>query len=259
MNYLIPVFDCFIYFDDLISLKANVKYKVSEISSKCGLVFDTNNQLNYLFKFEERSNNVLKVNYGFDNYYFLFKKQTNEFFTTKINYKSKEVVISLFNKLIITIDGKLICEQDVENLVYSHFEIDYGICFIFFKGERNFLVAIKDEELSFANYYDECNIAENGKMFMCKLTDALNHGLVFNVNDKETENYLVYLDDEEMNLKQEFLPFVFLDCIKAGNYKYCNQLLSNDMKMEDEKGIKDFFSEFDFYYPIDKNKFVFIK
>ena len=188
----------------------------------------------------------------------MLKKHTNEFFTTKIVFKSKEIVVSLFEKLFISIDGVLICEEIVDNLIYSHFEIERDMCLIFFKGERNYLVVIKDDEVKFSNYYDECNISEKEKLFMCKLGDILNHGLVLSVKENDAETYLVYLDDEEMNLKQEFLPFVFLDCVKAGNYKYCNNLLCDEMKVENENEIKDFFSKFDFYYPLSKNSFALI-
>lgn len=256
MNYLISTFDCLIFDETITNLKANAKYKINDMNIKSGLIVDKQNHTSYVLDFHQANRNIIKVNMGVNNYYFLFKVCHNEFFTTNIDYQSKKISISLFSKLFITINGVLKCEQNVENLIYSHFEIENDFCFVYFKGERNFVVVIKDDEVCFSNYYDECNITENEKLFMCKLNDALNHGLVFNVKGKESETYLVYLDNEELNLKNEFLPFVFLDCVKAGNFKYCNNLLCDEMKIENENEIKNFFSEFDFYYPIEKNKFV---
>lgn len=258
MNYLIPLFDCVLFNNEMIFMNANAKYEICDFNGKLEIVYDCNNQTSYVLNLKNTNKQVLKVNCGNDNYYFLLKKHTNEFFTTKIVFKSKEIVVSLFEKLFISIDGVLICEEIVDNLIYSHFEIERDMCLIFFKGERNYLVLIKDDELKFSNYYDECNISEKEKLFMCKLGDILNHGLVLSVKENDAETYLVYLDDEEMNLKQEFLPFVFLDCVKAGNYKYCNNLLCDEMKVENENEIKDFFSEFDFYYPLSKNSFALI-
>jgi hypothetical protein len=146
----------------------------------------------------------------------------------------------------------------VENLIYSHFEIKNDMCFIYFSGKRSFVTVIKEDEICFSNYYDECNISEDEMLFMCKLNDTLNHGLVFKIKGKETEKYLVYLDNEELNLKSEFLPFVFLDCLMAENYKYCKNLLCEEMQIDNEKKTKNFFNSFDFYYPINNHKFILI-
>jgi hypothetical protein len=72
------------------------------------------------------------------------------------------------------------------------------------------------------------------------------------------EEYLVYLDDEKLNLKEEFVSFVFLDCVKAKNFKYANELLCDNLKLENEKEIEKFFPEFDYFYPAQKNSFILI-
>ena len=73
------------------------------------------------------------------------------------------------------------------------------------------------------------------------------------------ENYLVYLDNYDLNLKEKFLPFVFLDCVLAGNFKYCNNLLCEDVKQEKDEDIKEFFPQFDWFYPLEDKTFALIK
>lgn len=259
MIYLIPMFDCCVVAEDTFFLKANARYKIVEKGRNCGIVFGYKNEIPFLLDLNHQSKNILKVNNGVNCFYFLFPSYYSGFFTTKFSYHSKELIINLSNKLIITFDGVLICEQNVENLKYSHHEVNKNLCLIYFTGERNFVVVLKDGELCFANYYDECNDKKEEKYFMCKLNDSLNHGMVCYVKEDVCETYCVYLDNEELNLKQEFIPFVFLDCVKATNFKYCNELLGENLRMENEKQIKEFFPEFDYFYPLTKNTFMLAK
>lgn len=259
MIYLIPMFNCCVLDEEVVYLKAQTKYAVVEKGVKCGIVFGFENEIPFLLELNIPSANILKVQLEGDCYFFLFPTYYNSFFTTKFSYQSKEVIISLSNKLMVSVDGELICEQNVENLTFSHYEINKNICLIYFKGKRNFVVVLKDKELYFANYYDECNSKKEEKYFMCRMFDSLNHGLVCCVKDGEVEKYPVYLDNEELRLKQAFVPFIFLDCVKAENFKYCNNLLCEDLKMKDEKQIKEFFPSFDYFYPLGKNKFMLAK
>ena len=239
-------------------IEANAKYQIVEMCGKCGIVFSQKNSVPYVFDLECDGDSVVKVEIGKDFYYFLFPKHSNDGFFTQIKYKSQNLEVSLFNKLMITVSGELICEKNVENLTYSHFEICEDLCLIYFNGKRNFVVVIKEKELCFADYYDECNLSDDEKLFMCRLNDSLNHGKVCEIRNKEITTYLVYLDDYEMNLKEDFVALVFLDCVRAGNFKYCNQLLCEGLRMEKEEEIKNFFPRFDYLYPVSNNKAILI-
>ena len=160
------MFDCFLLDDELIHLKANAKYKVVERGTKCGIVFGLKNEIPFVLDLKHQTDNILKVSLDRDDYYFIFPTKFNSFFTTKFLFQGKEVVISLSHKITVTLDGVLICEQNVENLNYSHYEINKNMCFIYFNGDRNFVIILKDESLCFADYYDEFNEHENEK-FLC--------------------------------------------------------------------------------------------
>lgn len=258
MNYLVSVFDCVVTGEQNFSVLKNVKYKLIDYNEKALTVISKQNIFPFVFDLSDKCKNIIKVKHKTDNYYFLLPTFYNDCFCTKINYKSKDVIISISSKITITLEGNIICESFVENVTYSHYETIGDLCLIYFCGVRNYLVVIKENELCFANYYDECNVNENEKYFMCKLYDSLNHGLVCEIKNKECTSYLVYLDNEEMNLKQDFVCHVFLDCVKATNYKYCNELLNENLKVKDEKIIGSFFPQFDYFYPLEENVFVLI-
>lgn len=257
MNYLISTFDCVVMADKFFDIEANVKYQMKDVGERF-FVFPNSNTIPFMFDLLNPNQQILKVRHGADSFFFLFENRLVESFFTEIKFKNKQIGISLSHKLSISCDGVLICEKDVENLKYSHHEIDAEMCLIYFTGERNFVVVIKNDTVKFASYYDECNVNDNEKYFMCCLNDSLNHGLVCHIKDKEFSKYLVYLDDDELTLKHQFLPLVFLDCVKAENFKYCNALLSENLKMKEEKTIKHFFPEFDYIYPIDETKIILI-
>lgn len=254
MKYIIPTFNCDVIGTNCFSLLKNVKYQI-ELTGENLIVFSTKT---IPFVLNLNNENILKVDFEKDTYYFVFPINYSSTAFNKFKFNSHEVLVSLSNTLLIFLDSELICEQIVENLKFSHQEIVKDFCFIYFEGKRNFVVVLKNDEVVFCSYYDEFNSSEKEKYFMCKLNDSLNHGEVFHLNDKESEKYLVYLDDEDLNLNIEFLPLVFLDCVKAKNYKYCNKLLSENLKVEDENLIGNFFSEFDFIYPITSNKIILI-
>ncbi len=257
MKYLISTFNCDIYNESIINVKAFVKYKIHDF--KKAIVFPEKNSYPFVIEDGKSCENFLIVRIGLDTYNFLFSKRNQDVFVTQFNFKSKIVSISLSNKIFIAIDGVLICEKTVETLNFSHYEIIGNICLIYFEGVRNFIVVIEKEELKFAEYCDECNTSGQEKYFMCRLYDSLNHGTVCHIKENSVETYLVYLDDESLNLKQEFIPFVFLDCIKSKNYLYANSLLSEDLKLEDAKNISNFVPEFEWFYPAGENEFILIK
>lgn len=258
MIYLIPTFNCVIFDGKINKLKANVKYELIEMGENCGLVYSSDNASGFFLDLYNPNKNVLKLK-NKHTYYFLFKENQNDIISTSFKFKSNEVYVSLSSCLFITINGMLICEENVENLKFSHYEIDKDLCVVYFEGIRNYVVILKDDKMKIATYYDEVNESENEKYFMMKYYDSLNHGRVVKIKNSEVEEYLVYLDEEDLQLKEEFISFVFLDCVKAKNFKYANELLCENLKLKDEKEIEKFFTKFDYFYPIEKNIFALIK
>lgn len=258
MNYLIPLFDCVVVSEKAYHLKKGVKYQVCENGLKHGVVFGQENNIPYLFDLKENNLNVLKINYFGDTYFFLKPNYYSSNFSTKIKFKTNDIEINLSHELKVSINRELKCEKLVENLNFSHHEINGELCLIYFTGKRNFVVVIKNDEIVFAEFYDECNNNEKEKYFMCRKHDCLNHGKVCHIKENEVSSYLVYLDNEDLNLKMEFLPHVFLDCVKSENHKYANQLLTDNLKLKDESSIKDFFAKFDDFYPLKQNVFVLL-
>ena len=258
MNYLISSFNGYIVNDTFTEIQAGVKYKL--FNAECNvLIVSESCALPFVFNINKESENVLKVKHEYNNYYILFSQTYCNLFTYNFKYKNRNVAISISSKLNIVLDDVLICEKDVEKLSFSHYEIIGDLCVVYFVGKRNYVVVIKEDKVELASYYDECNMKDDEKYFMQRLNDSLNHGIVYHIKNKEFSQYLVYLDDEELKLKDEFVGMVFLDCILAGNLKYCNELLADNIKLKDENGIKLFFPEFDFYFIIESNKFILTK
>lgn len=254
MNYLISSFDCVLVGQQAQSVLAGVKY---ELIDKSGFdVVYAPNTLPFLFNLKGEQTNIVKADWNSSSYYFLFPTRITESIYQTIKHKNKEIHLNINSRLIVEIDGVCICEKDVENIKFSHYESVGDLCIIYFVGKRNYLCVIKNQTLMFANYYDECNIKGDEKYFMCRLNDSLNHGRVCEIKDGDCSSYLVYLDDYELNLKPQFLPHVFLDCLIAGNLKYCEYLLCDELK--NAGCIEAFFPEFDWFYPIKDNVFVLI-
>ncbi|MBR2969832.1 MAG: hypothetical protein IKC49_02130 [Clostridia bacterium] len=205
----------------------------------------------------DNSRLIHKIAYNHQVYY-LLDIVDNEYFATSIMWQNKIMSITLSRELIIFIDGEVCHREEVKNIQYSHYEKIGDICLIFFEGERNYFIAIKKTEILYASYFDEYNEDQGDRYFMCRLYDSLNHGRVFHIG-KTVENYLVYLDDQELCLKSEFVGAVFLDCILAGNYKYANILLIEDIRQNEVDTLKEFFSPFDNYYPLEENTYILMK
>ena len=174
-------------------------------------------------------------------------------------FKNREVAISLGKSITISVEGETLVEMPNFNLTYSKFETFNEFCFIYFLGERNFVAILKGQQLFYANYYDKLELLPNEYYFLTYLKDSLNHGKVCYVGANKSEIYLVYLDENELRLKNEFLPCVFLDCLKAENFKYCNALLSSELRQNDPCQIANFFCEFDCFYPLENLTFALIK
>ena len=87
----------------------------------------------------------------------------------------------------------------------------------------------------------------------------MQHGKVFLIDrNNEYDSYLVYLNQRQIQ-DEMFVGFAMLDSIIVGNTKYANTLLSNDMRLEDAKGLMDFFPEYDDYVCVDTDTYALLK
>ena len=255
MNYLISKCDCIIWNDERFEIKANVCYQVENVD-KC-LICGYPNFIPFLFMGEE-CENVSIFQYGGDKYFYLcpLKNYTIELY--KIKIKNLELFVSISNKLLISLNGETLIEEDV-SLKFSHHDSFGDFDLLYFHGERKYIVIFRGKIVEFSGFYDECNFKDKHCYFMQKQNDALNHGRVVKVVENKCENYLVYLDDDELKLNKHFIGHIFLDCLIAGNLKYANNLLCDELRQESENNIKEFFPEIDQYFPIDNDKFLLMK
>ncbi|MBR2969714.1 MAG: hypothetical protein IKC49_01510 [Clostridia bacterium] len=232
------------------------KYSIDGMDNTSYVVF-SDSGAPYVFDMTE-SKKVVHFEYGRDRY-FILTKSGNIYFNTVIKFMSSLVSVSLGEKLNVTIDGEIVVEECIGSISYSHFEIRKNCLIIYFKGIRDYVVIIKDKKLMIASFYDEINIFEGELVFMCKCLDSIGHGRVFLLNkNNEYDTYLVYID-KEIILGNEFIVVGFLDAVCVGNYKYANGLLDKNIRLDDEKGLKDFFLEFDEYIWLEENVFALIK
>lgn len=252
MRYIIPKFNCVLVSGQ--KLCKDVQYICEFVDNTNFVLFGFNKEIPLVVSFcDESGTNVEKVKYKNNEYYFLFPQNCVKSENVQLKYQNRTIIISLSSSLIINIEGEKILEQKVENLTYSHFEISNQHCVIYFVGKRKFVVIIKDAELKCASYYDEINVKDNEYFFMCKQFDSLNHGKVFHLKDNKCDDYLVYLDDFDLNLKSEFVACVFLDCLIAGNLNYANNLLCEELQQKDSSKLLNFFPNFDLFYVIEEN------
>ncbi|MBE7076553.1 MAG: hypothetical protein E7374_01530 [Clostridiales bacterium] len=255
MNYIVPMFRCLNENQELIP------YVLYEVENDENLKIEYEDYLMSYNLSKLKSNfykDTLAVNIGSDCVIFLFEKIKNVPTFTFFKYNMKYVSVSLFDCLTITVDGEKVFHKRIKNVEYSKFEIVGSYCLIYFLGVRNFVVALKGNECVFADFYDEQNVEVNSRIFMKKIHDSLNHGKVMKVENGKHEDYLIYLDDDEMKLKKEFVPLVFLDCIKCKNLKYANEMLNEEIKQDNEKNLMEFFEEFDMIFPFKEN-YILIK
>ena len=257
MKYLVSKFMCVLHAGSNTYIEPNVKYQIEDEDGSV-LVSGFNNEIPFFLDVRAEQKNALKIKYIQDEYIFLFCENFYKTFCGNIMFDKTNICISLSSHLIISINGKVELDEVVQVLEYSFYEKIGTMCVIYFKGIRNYIVIIEDEKVKVASYYDECNISEEEKYFMCRCGDFLNHGKVYHIANKKIENYLVYLDECELNLQEEFVPMVFLDCVIVENLKYCNALLCKELKQKEEQNIKLFFPQFDYYYPIDNETFILI-
>ncbi len=279
MNYLIVNVDCELNLDKPIKLKANVPYQLTDLEDRPVLCLGKNQTPLYtnfyaLFlgfatkdKFSVDKNcgcdlgnncNGQLVQNGADKYLFLFFACKCEQDFRCFEFDNKQIYVLLGERLMVNFAGKQVVNKQVEGIKFSHYEIENDCCFIFFEGQRNFLVVLNKTDLVWADFYDEYNAAKGEQQILKHLCDGLNHGRVLNLKDGKDETYLVYLDDYELHLKPKFVALIFMDCLAAGNYKYCASLVDASLKF-DEANIKQFFPEFDSYFPLSATSVVMFK
>jgi len=254
MKYIVPLFDGVIYGEKPQHFLRGCKYLVKDVGNMELIINKKSNACSVL-DFNNSNDNVLKVKCGEDLFYFLFNTNYRCGEVVEVNFKNKRFIISTSGRLKITENGVWVCDLNVDNVCYSHFEVFENVLILYFSGERDFVVAIKETELEYSGYIDECNIKVDEKYFLEKQYDSLNHGRVFHVAKGVCEKYLVYLDDNELCLKDEFLPVVFLDCVKVKNFGYARGL--TNLKFKDDIAFS-FFPEYDFFYPASQNKVILI-
>lgn len=264
MIYLVSKFPCVIGGKENFKIDKNVRYCVENVDNTPQIVYPMDKSLPFSISFMDILNNLPhenahKVEIGHNQYIFL---NSNRYLTpsfTEFKYLNFDVNVTLSQTLNIQVNGETLCNNDVENIVYSHFEVFNSYCVIFFEGKRNYFVIIDGKNLKCADYYDEINTEKDEMYFLTRECDSLNHGKVRHIKNKTYEEYNVYLDSEEINISNKLKHLVFLDCLKVGNLNYCNSMLSDSIKQEDSKNIKNFFPEFDDYYPIEDNTVVLFK
>lgn len=265
MIYLYSRFRCLIVGDKKMEIKPNVFYRLEEDISNSYILYGYNKEYPVAINFAELINgekydcaNVVIVNSK--TFIFLNLKPILENNVVMLKLQNKDYCLSISNQVNLSVNGELILDKQINaELNYSNFEQIGEFYLIYLKGETNFVIILKNAEVLFADFYNEINVCENERTFMLKLNDALNHGRVATIKNKEFESYLVYLDDNELNMQNDFTFLIFLDCFVAGNFNYCNNLLADDIKQAEAKNITKFFEPFDFYVPFGDVVFTFKK
>jgi len=247
MRFLVPLFDCHLIKNEQI---CQLTKNVANIFDNFPMFIIDEDGNSYLVT--EKSSYCLSVKVLKDEYIFLFRKNNFISFVTEIKYLNMSVFIACGEKVVISSNSKVLIEKEVK-ASFSHYEVTNNLCLIYFKGNRNFIVVLDKENVKCATYYDEFNRDKNEIYIMSKCCDSLNHGKVIHINNGKFEDYLVYLDDNDLNLKPEFVSNIFIDCVQSGNLKYANNLLSEELKQKDCNNIIKFFSPFDYSFFIEEN------
>jgi len=248
----------FIYFEK------NLFYQLEKFTSENFMVFSEGYYpqcISLDYNITQKSNSSLNiVKLERDVFLFLnFKKIVCPQFV-QVKCGNLNICVSISNTLSINMDGESLIDEELDfNLKYSHYEQVLEYTLLYFTGEKNYIVVLKNKECIYNGFYDELNVDQQNRIFLNRKKDALNHGEIFKIENKSHEKYSVYLDDNPLNMKSEFTHLIFLDCLLVSNFKYCNQLLTDDLKQKNEKNIKNFFKEFNYYIPFKNFVFTFKK
>lgn len=263
MIYFIPMFSGLLVDDNMFEFKKNVCYELSDIQNKFVLIYP-NDGVSYYINFynaiyeNNKNQHIVKSNFNKDIYIFAFANYYAENQCNVIKFNNKEFTININNSLKIYDNEGCVFEDKNYNFTFSHTEKKFGKLFLHFIGVKKYVIIIDNDFSIYGMCYDEVNIKEKETLFLKKLRDSLNHGKVLSVKAEKIDEYLVYLDNFELKLKNEFVHTVFLDCVKAKNFKYAKSLLCDSFNIKAE-ALSQFFPDFDNYYAIENAVFMFKK
>ncbi|MBR1988495.1 MAG: hypothetical protein IKA36_05615 [Clostridia bacterium] len=262
MIYFISEHDCVIIEEDYIDIKANVKYELNEIKNKYSTIINKESgkmisinfyEIIFLNKFDK---NINICKYRNDMFCFLNCFVEKYYFSHFIYEDCLSLEVD--QKIVVRYKGNEESIKYENQIHFSHTERFDKIVAVFFEGKKNFIIILDESKLLYAGYYDEIDMKERELTLLKKLNDSINHGRVVKIEKGKFETFLIYLDNNDMNLKEDFCMHVFLDCVKAGNYKYLKNLLNDNINSQVEN-IKLFFQDMDTFFPIDRNHSVVIK
>ena len=237
-----------------------MKYCVENVDNSVQVFCGFNGEIPICVNMAEKDVNIISVEFDNDTYLFLNPNINTDTCFVSFRLGADDFSISISSNLVLSINGDCVLDKFIaQSIKYSHYEKFGDYILIYFFGKKNLAVVLKNKEVLFADFYDEANIGKEEKYFMTKLNDILNHGRVAHIKPKHFEKYLVYLDENELKMKHDFVHLVFLDCLLAENYKYCNSLLCSDLQQKNEDFIKEFFPDFDDYYAVDFGAVLFKK
>ena len=245
MLYFVPNRDCFCQGKKYYAQK---RYQMPENS---GCFFSAGCQP--IFSGDEKS-----FEFESDKYLFLNFQEKIKFAFCPLKIKGADVGVSLGEDVCLFSNNQLAYSCKNCGLTFERVSELGAFSFIFFDGKRKFVAIFKNKEFVYANYFDEINFGEKEVFVLTRLNDSLNHGRVWHLKEGKEENYLVYLDDFELNLKPQFLPAVFLDCVRAKNLNYLKHLLSESLANA-TSNISLFFGEIEEIYPLREDVVAVIK
>ncbi len=264
MVYLFSSYHCVISGKCKVEIFPFVKYEVTGVENEISVVTPFCENGSFAVNFYDLLNkcvkckNVQVATVGNDRYIFILK--TPSPCTQCINFLwgKKNVCVTVADEVCVVVDGEVWGSFACTSVEYDCFEIVGDNCLIYFAGKRKFLCVLGQSKVEWANYYDEQNLNETEKYFMGKQFDFLAHGKVCHIKDNTVETYSAYTDNSDLNLCEEFVPFVFLDCVIASNFSYCKNLLCDDLKNDDIDYVA-YFGQIDFYLCLSYNVFAAFK
>lgn len=263
MNYLIVKKDC-VFLENKLILYSGAKYILEEIDNKEHLLISKDSGEVFCLNFYEviyknkKYSFVENLKVDKDNYIVVSLSKDYLTHNFQLEVFKKNLSVFITDKISINFNNEILNIEKENNVLFSCIEYFGKIAIVFFEGERNFAIVIKEDEILFSNYYDEINIGKENCTLMSKHKDSLNHGTVVNIEKDQFESYLVYLDNYDLNLKSQFCICVFLDCILSGNFVYIKNLLNENLKNEQDS-LKEFLVDIKEFYPIEPTKSFVIK